>query len=116
MTFLMICGNKDNKGKGEPSMLQKYRVNLSDINDIDIFKKINCVYFEFDEDRLSEQTVEKYLNIEQKIIQINAKIKIFNSPQIISFLRNKYEQHLFFQDICKDNSIFLFHILRLLTV
>jgi glutathione synthase/RimK-type ligase-like ATP-grasp enzyme len=106
MSFLMICDDKNNTGKGDASMLKKYRVNLSDINDLDIFKKINNVYFDTNEDRLPQKKIDQYLDIEQKILQINAKIKIFNSPQIIGFLRNKYEQHMFFQNICKDNPVF----------
>lgn len=102
----MICDDKKNTGKGDSSMLKKYRVNLSDINDLDIFKKINNVYFDTNEDRLPQKKIDQYLDIEQKILQINAKIKIFNSPQIIGFLRNKYEQHMFFQNICKDNPVF----------
>ena len=106
MTFLMICDNKNNTGKGRPSMLQKYRVNLSDIKDLNIFKKINSVYFEYDEDRNSKKKEQEYLEIEEKILNTNPKINIFNSPKIISFLRNKYQQHIFFKDICKDNPVF----------
>ena len=106
MVFLMICDNKNSHGKGNANMLKKYRVDLSDIKDIDIFKKINCIYFDIDEDRISKENIEPFLDIEQKILQINPKINIFNSPKIVGFLRNKYEQHLFFQDICKDNSMF----------
>lgn len=106
MSFLMICDNKNNTGKGNANMLIKYRINLDDIKDINIFKNINCIYFDYDEDRLAQKKVEQYLDIEQKILQINPKINIFNSPKIISFLRNKYEQHKFFKDICKDNPIF----------
>tara|TARA_Y100000389_G_C17461142_1_gene521813 strand:+ start:17 stop:604 length:588 start_codon:yes stop_codon:yes gene_type:complete len=106
MTFLMICDNKNNTGKGNVTMFKKYRVNLTDIKDINIFKKINCVYFDTCEDRLSQKKVEQYLDIEQKILKINPNINIFNSPKIISFLRNKYKQHLFFQYICKENPIF----------
>ena len=102
----MICDNKNNTGKGRPSMLQKYRVNLSDIKDLNIFKKINSVYFEYDEDRNSKKKEQEYLEIEEKILNTNPKINIFNSPKIISFLRNKYQQHIFFKDICKDNPIF----------
>ena len=106
MTFIMICDNKDNTGKGSASMLKKYRVNLSDIKDINIFKKIKCVYFDYDEDRHSKKKEQEYLKIEEKILNTNPKINIVNSPKIISFLRNKYQQHLFFKDICKDNPIF----------
>ena len=55
MSFLMICDDKNNTGKGDASMLKKYRVNLSDINDLDIFKKINNVYFDTNEDRLPQK-------------------------------------------------------------
>ena len=102
----MICDNKDSTGKGNASMLKKYRVNLSDIKDINIFKKIKCVYFDTNEDRNSKKKEQEYLEIEEKILNINHKINIFNSPKIIPFLRNKYQQHLFFKDKCKDNPIF----------
>ena len=56
----MICDNKNNTGKGNLNFLYKYRINLEDIKNINNLKKINCVYFDTNEDRLSQQ---KYKNI-----------------------------------------------------
>ena len=77
MNFLMICDYARSTGRGKAEMLLEYRVNLSDVKDFTVFKKIDTVYFDYDEDRLPSSKVDEYLQVEKKILEVNPDIVIF---------------------------------------